>query len=98
MGRPKKVTLDEILAKVHPTIHKRVREMYFTAGVDGVMLFEQLEIAPGREETLRSVLMFGPRCSNNFESASTGHLGDVPSRFQYPTLYCLKENGHGRKR
>jgi len=37
----------------------------------------------------RTAMVAGGQASSTFEEASTGRLGDVPSRFQYPTYYAV---------
>jgi hypothetical protein len=62
--------------------------------VSGAVCFEGIDMSmPNLGQ--RPSLIFGPGCTyKTAEEITAGHLGDVPSRFQYPTCIYIKENSN----
>jgi hypothetical protein len=80
-------TLDEILAKMDNPRDVRIAIRFNRA--TAVVLFECLDLSSSNLGA-RTVLCVGPHCSAKGLADINGqHLGDVPSRFQWPVEWAL---------
>ena len=91
----KKITMGKLKELTHVSIHARLEQSLKKEGVDYLVLFENQQF-DSSEFGKRSILSVGPTCTyKTLEEVAKGHLGNVPSRFQYPVSYVEKERiGH----
>ena len=86
----KPVTRPEFLALFESEVHDQIKHLLDRADVAGVVCFENLALdSPCLGH--RTALIYGPGCENKvLTDLRERHLGDVPSRFQYPVFYYQK--------
>lgn len=88
-GKLKKLTLEEFLALFDPEVHDGIRAAIARyPDCEGIVCMENLQM-DSSQFGARSALVMGP--SNSWPLVKVKEagfrLGDVPSRFQYPTAY-----------
>jgi len=73
--------------------HKELLRKLAKDGVIGAVLFENLDMSSS-EHGRRSALICGPRCETlkSVADARGQHLGDVPSRFQWPVAAYVEND------
>lgn len=87
----KKTTFEEVLKMFDPKVHDALKANYEKKGTQGIVVFENLQMDSSNFGQ-RTALIYGPGCSYpTLDALREGRLGDVPSRFQYPTFYAEKE-------
>ena len=86
----KPVTRPEFIALFESDVHDQINTLLDRPGVAGVVCFENLDISsPSLGH--RAALIYGPGCeTKSLTDLRERHLGDVPSRFQYPVFYWQK--------
>lgn len=82
-------TLEEFLALFDESVHGQIREALELPGTDGVACMTVLDMSSS-SLGMRTALVFGPERSCKTEELPNRHLGDVPSRFQYPEFCWFK--------
>lgn len=90
-GTLKELNEVEFLALFDPEVHETIRERANREGVEAVVCMEVLQMDSSCFG-MRSALIVGPGCTLQLAEIETHpnfRLGDVPSRFQYPTAYWL---------
>lgn len=75
-----KITWVERMVKAHAATESE--EPY------GLIFFEVLDMCSSQLGS-STVVLGGPTCSNTVDQLIAGRLGDVPSRFKYPTAVHL---------
>lgn len=86
----KPVTRPEFIALFDPEVHDEINTRLDRPDVAGVVCFENLDL-DSPNLGIRSALIYGPGCTaKNISDLRERHLGDVPSRFQYPVFYYQK--------
>ena len=88
-GKLKKLSEGEFLDLFDPEVHNAIlASAAKPADVEGIVCFETLDLGlVCRNGPGRTALVVGPSNTFTLEQAAVGHLGDVPSRFKYPTAY-----------
>lgn len=87
------LTADEFFAAFDPSIHDKLRALLDRPDVAGMVVFENLQM-DSPAFGARSALAFGPGCTYKTPDELRGkRLGDVPSRFEYPTQIFSKPQG-----
>ena len=72
-------------------LHDTVARMLLHEGTTGMVVFENLDLCSSQCGN-RSFMVYGPSRENKvIEDLLSQHLGDVPSRFQYPVAYYIPE-------
>lgn len=90
-GPVHELTEEQFLALFDPEVHETIRTKANQPGVEAVVCMEVLQMDSSCFG-MRSALIVGPDCSYQLAQIETHpnfRLGDVPSRFQYPTAYWL---------
>lgn len=84
------VTREEFISLFESDVHDQISTLLDRPDVAGVVCFENLDIeSPSLGH--RAALIYGPGCTaKNISDLRDRHLGDVPSRFQYPNYYYAK--------
>ena len=87
---PDPVTRPEFIALFTEDVHDQINTLLDRPDVAGVVCFENLALdSPCLGH--RTALIYGPGCENKvLTDLRERHLGDVPSRFQYPVFYYQK--------
>ena len=94
-GTVQQVSLKDFLAEFDESVHSVIEERLARPGVAGVMQYVVLDMSSSQLGK-STAMIFGPGCTyKTAAEAAAGHLGDVPSRFQYPQIYYLKETSDG---
>lgn len=84
-GEVKELNETDFLALFDQSVHDTIRTNRSKPGVEAVVCFEVLQM-DSSSFGKRSALIMGPGCSYLLSEIEKGcRLGDVPSRFQYPT-------------
>ena len=90
---PKETTLGEIVDKMHESVRQNLAVAVAINRATHVVLFENLDLCSSMIGQ-RTVMCIGPGCVyKTVEETHNRHLGDVPSRFQWPTLWAPVEEG-----
>lgn len=83
----KQCSWSEFLELFDPSVHDRLRECARRDGVSHLVCFEVLDLWSSHLGQ-RTAMTVGPGCTyKDLDAVREGRLGDVPSRFQYPTVY-----------
>ncbi len=86
-GEVRELSEAEFLALFDPALHEQIRRLTTRPGVEAVVCFENLDVGAS-EFGHRTALFMGPGCTYGLGEIENGcRLGDVPSRFQYPTAF-----------
>lgn len=88
-GEVRQLPEEEFLALFDTSVHEAIKANAAKEGVEAVICFENLDMWSS-QFGLRTAMIVGPSCT--YQLATLGpdfRLGDVPSRFQYPTAYWL---------
>lgn len=88
-GTVRELTEAEFLALFDPEVHEAIRANARKDGVEAVICMENLDMWSSQLGH-RTALIVGPGCTfqlKQIETLPNFRLGDVPSRFQYPTAY-----------
>jgi hypothetical protein len=86
-GPLSKLTETQLLDKLDPSVHDRVLASAAKyQDCEALVLFENIDMSSS-ELGRRSVLVVGPSNTRTLAQAVETHLGDVPSRFQFPVAY-----------
>lgn len=81
---------DTLYSFAHANAVPALTDSLTLPGTDGCVVFENLDFC-SPEFGHRTFVVFGPqRTYKTLEELCAGHLGDVPSRFEYATRYYLK--------
>lgn len=89
-GKLTEKSLGDYLALFDKEVHAAILERLNRKDVDGVVCFVNLDFSSSQFGH-RTALIYGPGCTyKTLEETAAGHLGDVPSRFQYPQEYYQK--------
>lgn len=84
------VTRPEFIALFHEEIHGQINTLLDRPDVAGIVCFENLDLGSPSLGS-RAALIYGPGCTAKvLADLRERHLGDVPSRFQYPVFYYQK--------
>jgi hypothetical protein len=94
IGQPiQPATWEEFLAQFDEEVHSRLREVMNREGVSSLVMFEN-QMFDSSAFGQRTALCVGSGCTyKSVEEAAGMHLGEVPSRFQYPLLYTSHKEG-----
>jgi hypothetical protein len=85
---PRRSSLLSILEKLSDDTVVKLKDSIKRTGATKVVLFENLDFSSSNFG-LRTVLCVGPSCTyKTVEELHDHHLGDVPSRFQWPTMWA----------
>ena len=91
-GKLKRITLEDLFGLFDPEIHKQIQTLHDKPNALGLVVYENLQM-DSSQFGARAVLVVGPGFSTpSIEIASKNRLGDVPSRFQYPTKYVAPDS------
>lgn len=87
---PTSLTREEFIALFDPEVHPALKANLDRPDVAGIVCFENLDIgSPSLGH--RAALIYGPGCTaKRLADLRDRHLGDVPSRFQWPVHYYQK--------
>lgn len=88
-GTVRELTEEQFLDLFDPEVHEAIRANARKDGVEAVVLMENLDFCSSQFGH-RTALIVGPSCTyqlSQIETLPNFRLGDVPSRFQYPTAY-----------
>lgn len=87
---PKEISREEFLALFEKEVHPSINRIIDEADTHGIVCFENIDTS-SRNLGDRTAVIYGPgRTSSHLEEILGRHLGDVPSRFQYPVFYFVK--------
>lgn len=90
--------LDEFLCMFDRDVHTDILSKFNSSGVTAVVCFENLDM-DSSQLGARTAVIVGPECTyKDVEACQGQHLGDVPSRFQWPVVYCRKESFNAFKK
>lgn len=85
----KEIKLTELLEMFDESVHERL--IMLLAKNEALVVFENMDFWSSQAGN-RTALAIGPNCTyTSLEQIKGRHLGDVPSRFQYPVAVCKKE-------
>lgn len=92
-GEVKAVSKEEFFGLFDPIVHERLEESAKLPGTAALVCFENLQM-DSMSFGCRTAMAMGPGRSSGLEAIESGaRLGDVPSRFQYPTkLWYVSES------
>lgn len=98
MIKPKEATIQELMASYAEVAteealtqaRERVEFWFKDPDVRGVVMFQNLDMCSSNLGEATIVVVGKHRTLSKFEDADGKHLGDVPSRFQWPTLFARK--------
>jgi hypothetical protein len=80
----KDITLDALIGMFDPAVHEKLRAMAGREGVSHLVVFENLQMDSSNPGA-RTAIAVGPGCTyHHVYQVKDQHLGDLPSRFQYP--------------
>ncbi len=83
-----KAPLEELLERFEPEVRPVIRERMVTLEASHIVCFENLQMDSSAFGA-RTAVMVGPTCTyKSVDELREGHLGQVPSMFQYPTCYA----------
>jgi hypothetical protein len=88
-GEVRELTGPEFLALFDTEVHEAIRRNAAKPGVEAVVCMENLDMCSSQFGA-RTAMIVGPGCTyqlSQIETLPNFRLGDVPSRFQYPTAY-----------
>lgn len=89
-GRLTEKSLGNFLGLFDQEVRPAIIERLAREDVDGVVCFTNIAL-DSSQCGHRTAMIFGPGCTyKTIEECAAGHLGDVPSRFQYPQEFYLK--------
>lgn len=87
----KKLSRSELFETFDASVHDRLEAMLAKDDVVGAVVFVN-QMLDSSECDKTSAMAYGPGCTyKTLKEASSGHLGDVPSRMQHPVSYYTKE-------
>lgn len=87
---PRRISRKKLFSLFDASVHHNIENLLTMSGVDGVAVFENLELYVGAPHN-RQALAYGPDCTYaRLADLKDGHLGDVPSRMAYCTMYYRK--------
>lgn len=87
---PEPVTREAFFALFDPSVHAQLAATLDRPATLGIVCFTNLQL-DSSECGRRSALIYGKGCTyETLAAVASGRLGDVPSRFQYPTHYFVK--------
>ena len=96
---PQRVTREAFFALFDPSIHGQLAACLDRSTTHGIACFENLAFDSSHVGA-RSAVIYGEGCTYaTLDALLDSHLGVVPSRFQYPSLYFTKPlpaKGQGR--
>lgn len=88
---PDHVTFQAFLELFDEEVHDQLKAKWEEADTHALVCFTVQDMCSSQMGH-RTALKVGPGCTIEcVKGVEDQHLGDVPSRFQYPTEYCLKE-------
>ena len=91
-GEVEQVSKDHLLEMFDISVQDKLLSNLNRAGVRGMVVFEVLQMDSSCFGN-RSAYIFGPSCTyRTLDEMCAIRLGDVPSRFMYPTHYYLRED------
>jgi hypothetical protein len=83
----KEITMDELLAQFHPSVHDAIRRAAQLPGTTHLVMFEN-QLFDSSRFGERSVLAIGPgRSTKTLEEAYAGRLGQMASDMQIPVAH-----------
>lgn len=87
---PVEVSRPEFVALFDSKVHDALNRLIDKPQTRGIVCFENLDFCSS-ELGARSALAYGEAYTyKDLATTLDGHLGDMPSRFQYPVKYYVK--------
>jgi len=92
----KEITLEQLFSHFDPEVHDAIRKAILRNNASHLVVFECLQMDSSNLGK-RTALCVGPTCTYTLDHViNTPHfrIGDVPSRFEYPTMYAPTGEHH----
>lgn len=85
---PKELPWGEFLVLFDAEVHAALNRAATRPGVTHLVCFTNLDLCSSQMGHRTACVVGEPYTYRNLDMAREGRLGDVPSRFQYPTEYA----------
>lgn len=88
----RQISMDELMAMFDPSVHQGIQQAVSKFRPTHVVVFENLQMDSSEFGQRTALTIGGPENTyKTLDEVREGRLGDVPSRFQYPTHYAVAE-------
>jgi hypothetical protein len=87
---PERMSLDDLVSMFDEDVRPRILEVWEDPRTAGIVVYENQDFWSSQFGA-RTAMAVGPERTYTLEQALAGNLGNLPSNFQYPTCYAVKE-------